>query len=159
MVVRSRKRTARNSRRSNGHREKAEPAARGAEPKIEQHLARMITEYRRLPALLSNRQLLKYEQVISHSNSTDNFGTARRSALAVLTRPCRTLMTSIEKDREVALAFLDMYNSLTDYSQVLGQLCSLISEAQRRVMVSLYVRPDFDELAAEARQLAMQRRR
>lgn len=112
---------------------------------------KIFKDYEKRKAVMTKKMMFKYEGAVSHSNTTDNHGAARRTALAVLTMPCGKLIRSIEKDRKAAVAFAAAEAVIADYSKLLTELSGLIDEAHRRLGVALCIRTDMTEVIEEAR--------
>lgn len=129
---------------------RATPAKKTSKPALtDNEAAQLFEDYSERPALMTRRRLMDYEKAIRHSNQTDNYGTARRAALAVLTKPWKHLVKAIKKDRDVALGFAEAEDVVAAYSKILTELAEHVAEGHRRLMMALCVREDMGELLAE----------
>jgi len=101
---------------------------------------------RAMPAAITEAQLVQMET----NFGKDSYGPTRRTALAVLSRPCEHLFAQIESDRTTAVAIAAARASIADYLAHLAAVIETMKAAELRLTVALCVREDMETVIAEA---------
>ena len=78
-------------------------------------------------------------------------GAARRAALVTLLEPDARLFRAVAEDRETAIAFADIAQCASAYSNRLRDVADLVDRAVTRINVALCTRGDMDSVVADAR--------
>jgi len=108
--------------------------------------AAVLRNYEKRPALMSQDTVFELDDAIR----ADRFGTARRMALLMLTKPCAELIQEVSKDRKFALAAAAFAGGISSYRSALDDLRDWIEESEKRILVALATLPDMTEVFAEA---------
>ena len=128
---------------------KLSKASPPVEQLTDQEADEIFQSYRRRKAVMTKKHMYEFEAAVRQSNTTDNFGQARRTALAILTVPCKKLFRDIEKERDTAVACADAERIISSYADRLRELSGLVEEAHRRLMIGLAGRTDMTEIVEQ----------
>lgn len=79
---------------------------------------------------------------------------ARRGALAYLSRPWPEITANIQQDRSTAVAFANVYHSLSGLADRYRDLADYISAAEQRMMLALCTRKDSKAVMQEGKKAA-----
>lgn len=104
-------------------------------------------DIRKMPAAITTVQMEGMEAAFQR----DSFGSTRRTALAVLSQSCEQVFSSIDDDRDFAVAMASAHDTIGEYLRQLDAMRETMKAAQLRISVGLCGRDDMEDVYIAAR--------